>query len=399
MSDSTAAPRERTFDIVKGLCILAVIFHHSSSYSARKHLDDHSGAWWATMLLNRFSHLAVPIFLFVSALLLARSVSKPGRIDWVRFYKRRTAGLVWPFVVWSVLYVLFRLYVTKTGADTGIVTRDWPLIGPIQGPNLVANPSSWVNILLWGKAYFHLYFMSVSLQLCLLFPLVVGVLKVRVPLGWFALLSVVLQAAWYLAQREVVHFFAPASLAFAYLVPILVGAWLGYRWKEASDVMAKARVWAWLAAVAGVTTHLLLAVQLFRGGRISTELYNGSFMVASAALGWILVAEAPRWQERKWAAAMARVGDASLALYLIHPMLLYCFGGNRATALFRSMPFPPAFVFLALTFASLLAVAAIVALRLDHPLFGRRFAGFAAPRRPKNVEEPEGSKEPSGSDR
>ncbi len=119
-----ARERDASFDIVKGISILAVMVIHSTSHSSRKYTDEHSGGWWGLMLTNRLKSFAVPTFLLVSALLLARSLATYDKPNWLVFYNRRVVGAVWPFAVWTILYIAFRLYVQRSTGDIQLATHE-----------------------------------------------------------------------------------------------------------------------------------------------------------------------------------------------------------------------------------------------------------------------------------
>ena len=62
--------------------------------------------------------------------------------------------LLWPCLLWRGIYLLFRYW------DTGVF-----------------QPERLLHQLLFGKAYFHLYFLVVALQLTLLLPFFAPLLR------------------------------------------------------------------------------------------------------------------------------------------------------------------------------------------------------------------------------
>lgn len=102
-----AKQRDAVFDVAKGLGILAMLGIHCSNNSARLYTDAKSWGWWSLVFINRFCNFAVPLFLLLSAVLYAKSFS--SKPDWKGFYSRRLVGVAWPYLVWSLLYMLFRM--------------------------------------------------------------------------------------------------------------------------------------------------------------------------------------------------------------------------------------------------------------------------------------------------
>ena len=109
---SQTQERETTlaFNVFKGLAILEVIIHHSSGMALR-FLQSESLLYGVLAFINRTLHFAVPAFLFMSALLLARSaLGKPFKVR--TFLERRFVRSALPYVVWTVLYTLFKVVTT-----------------------------------------------------------------------------------------------------------------------------------------------------------------------------------------------------------------------------------------------------------------------------------------------
>lgn len=100
-----AAPRATPWvDTFRGLAILEVVTHHASGMALR-YVEAGSAVYLALLVLNRTLHFAVPAFLFVAAVLLARSLLR--QTDWRRYFLRRVTRGAWPYVLWSGLYILW----------------------------------------------------------------------------------------------------------------------------------------------------------------------------------------------------------------------------------------------------------------------------------------------------
>lgn len=363
-----ASARERQFDLAKGVCILAVIGHHVTSNASRKYLEEKSAEWWVMMAINRLSHIAVPVFLFLSALLIARSMAKrPDEPTW-QFYRKRVPGVLWPYLVWTGLYVAFRLFIVKNDADVFVTTKTWPLLGEVQGPGLLVDPHGWVRMLTLGKSYFHVYFMAVLLQTILAFPLLAWAARQRLSWWPFLLAALALQWVWYFVQGNYIDFSSPGSLFPSYIAPILVGAWLGLRWK--SDEMPKTGPVA-LAGLLVAAGYLWAGMARFAGVSVTTTLYNMLYMASACLLGLALLAVCEAASGSKRNGWLERAGEASLGLYFVHPVILYFTGGPKISGFLSSVPLPALVLFLLVTLAAAAILAVLVLTRADKLIFGR----------------------------
>jgi hypothetical protein len=198
----------RSFQVLKGIGIVEVLLHHLFGFSAREFTVAQTPQWWVLMVANRLLHFAVPTFLLVSALVLTRGiVLQPTTPDWKRFYSRRTLKTVWPYVLWSGLYVCFRLFILARPQDVHPTPVALPPAllggGEIVLPALLATGESWQRIVLNGKAYFHLYFLAILTQFSLVFPLLfVALRRMRLPFAALLGLTALLQGGVYVLQAK-----------------------------------------------------------------------------------------------------------------------------------------------------------------------------------------------------
>ena len=131
--------RDDAVDVIKGIGIFFVATNHCFSRTARKFLGVEVTEDLVLYAINRAIHFAVPVFLFVSCAMLARSFT--ARPDMRRYATARFRKTIVPYVVASILYY-FLVFGT---------------LWPPTWPDLLARTAT-------GRAHFHLYFTIVLIQ-------------------------------------------------------------------------------------------------------------------------------------------------------------------------------------------------------------------------------------------
>lgn len=134
--------RLQEFDFLRALATLTVIgIHVSAAYV-------YTSMWGC--LANQVARFAVPLFLIMSGFLLAHTDLNKQTFSPPDFYRRRFGKILWPYFLWSLFYCCL----------TGIM-----------GADLLAALLQLPQQLIWGTAYYHLYFVVIIIQLYLLYPL------------------------------------------------------------------------------------------------------------------------------------------------------------------------------------------------------------------------------------
>lgn len=134
--------RLQEFDFLRALAALTVIaIHVSAAYV-------YTSMWGC--LANQAARFAVPLFLIMSGFLLTYADLNKQNFSASDFYRRRFAKILWPYFLWSLFYCCL----------TGFL-----------GADLLAALLQLPHQLIWGTAYYHLYFVIIIIQLYLLFPL------------------------------------------------------------------------------------------------------------------------------------------------------------------------------------------------------------------------------------
>lgn len=305
--DPAPAPHLHAVDVVRILTIVGVIAVHSTSNL----LPTESIAAGAVLAVL---HVTREVFLVLSAFVLAyAAAARP--LDARRFWRRRYPLIMIPYVVWSAIYL---------AEDAG------------SGPVALAERAG--RDLLTAGAKYHLYFLLLTMQLYLVFPVLLRWLRryghrwkpiAAASLSWQLLFTAAIHYRWPLPPPLTVWAAHPGSWLPSYELYVVVGLLIGIHHEAVLAWVATHRRLlggATLAVLAvGLATYgvdvALLGMPALRAG----EVFQPAVVVEAVALlggqlalgSWL----AERWSpsRRAW---LERGSDVSFGVYLAHPLLL-----------------------------------------------------------------------------
>ncbi|GIV08022.1 MAG: hypothetical protein KatS3mg019_0113 [Fimbriimonadales bacterium] len=345
---STGGERFRWVEIFRGLAILEVVFHHTSGWFLSV-LDREGVAWLILAILNRTLHYAVPAFLMMTAFALTLSLLRDFNLK--RYAANRALRALIPYLLWSGVYLIYRPYLLDAPLD-------W---------------SRWADYLFWGKAYFHLYFLAVAVQLYLLLPLLLPAARWRLPFWGVLIAMVALTMAVYWCNRLVYRVPYTGSYLLWYTPVILLGVWLATQTQRLGDVIRK----GWLSAVGiafvGLWLYLPLALQAIQGIPVNTFQYQVGNWLFTAGVSFLLLVVA-YWLSHSQARLVSGVqllGRYSLQIYLIHPLILSELNRLSFTSVLQARWALPLFFVLALLVPLALGWLTARFPRVSYTIFGR----------------------------
>lgn len=280
------------------------------------------------------------------------------------FWRRRFLLVGVPYLVWSVIYTGLQL-VTVPQADPGQFLL--------------------VNILT-GTAWFHLYFLLVSMQFYLLFPVFRWLLRAtRGHHGLLLAASLALQVAtdvW-------LHDAAPAAL-----LPYAGSVFLSYQFFLVLGgvvAMHLDRVDAWIRGHTGVVVGAFVVTGVAAeawyqvtvptvGAIVATDVFQPvmiPWVVSVVAAFWAIGAA---WSDRRAGGPASRfverASDRSFGVFLVHPVILWAltFGAPDSVAALLPAPWSSVVVYSAAVVGSLLIVEVLRRTPLSLVLTGKQRA-------------------------
>ncbi|WP_202079387.1 acyltransferase [Caldalkalibacillus salinus] len=311
-------------DMMRGLAILGVLFVHATSVPTVT--MEHSSLYPIYIFLNRFGKLGTPTFIFLSSLVLFYTYYvKALNTQRIRqFYQKRLLYILVPYLVWSVGYHVL------------LLTHGFESWQQLQQFDLKAFIT---DDLAFGNAYTHLYFVIISIQFYVLFPVLLFALQ---RMKWLAkvifFLGIIGQWGFFFYNHYVLEFPYKGSLFFSYLTYYTLGAVVGVYFE---------RITAWLQNVSikgrqytGTFKGLVFLTWLGTGLYhvylyYNAYVYNDWVNTRWYELAWnlytlvsiLFLYYVAVWLKEKVPAivkkTVVKLGVASFGIYLVHPMLLY----------------------------------------------------------------------------
>jgi poly(3-hydroxybutyrate) depolymerase/peptidoglycan/LPS O-acetylase OafA/YrhL len=302
-------PHIIAFDLIRLLVIVLVVGVHTLS----------NAAGTVTPALGAFItvfHTSRELFFLLTALVLTYNYGHRPRVRWLPFWRRRYLLVVPAYVAWSLIYFLAN--------------------GTPLNP-LPAALHLFRHDLLTGGARYHLYFLLVTMQVYLVFPLVRRLLR-RTEGHHFTLL--VVAGAYQLALTLAIQhhldaprpigtwLHAPSEWLPSYVLYVIGGALAGWHFEPLAAFTRRHLRAAWLTMIAGLCAGVgTYCAELSLGGQrplTASAVFQPVVIAETLACGWGLLATGLHWSDSgaKWRRQIAAGADCSFGIYLAHPLVL-----------------------------------------------------------------------------
>lgn len=310
MSEQNVRERRRLFelDLVRVQAVALVVGAHTAAVI---NLTALTGG--AVMIF----HTSREAFFMLTAFVLMYGYGGV-QVRWPAFWRKRWLLVGVPYVVWSVIYFVV------SAAQTHTLTASWSTVGAL------------VTDLLLGKAGYQLYFLLVSMQLYLVFPLLRRLivatqqhhlLLLAVCAVYQVVFSIAVQMQWHLGFLSA-WLRGPDAALVSYVFYIVAGAVAAWH-ADAFVAFTRRHVRAILggAGAAMALSLVTYTLQLNLGGMSPNDasaVFQPVLVLESAAVAWALLATGVLWVDRgmlRKRTALA-LSDRSFGVYLVHPLLL-----------------------------------------------------------------------------
>jgi len=260
-----------------------------------------ASAVWFPTVLDASLHFAVPVFFFVSGALVWGRVRTLGLAEYGRFLAGRARGVFVPYLAWSVFYLM----VSAARGDALHVLGRSPAL------------------LLWGRAWYHLYFVPALSLFYVLTPVLAPVVRRRPEAAVvLAYLVRILAVSFLFAPVQTLG--APLLYSFfvtvtTHLSDVVLGAWFAIR----ADVLLPhlKRWWPLILAAGAALIGVGALPALPRGlpGVVARALVPVG--MGLDVLGIAGLAFRTQLGDRS-AGEAARLGTLAFGVYLVHPAMV-----------------------------------------------------------------------------
>jgi peptidoglycan/LPS O-acetylase OafA/YrhL len=367
IASSPGTPKQRKHlwevDIVRILTFLCVIGVHTTSHTV-------AASDLTLYLLLGLLHFTRNVFFALTAFVLVYSyLNRP--VPMRKFWPKRFLLVGVPYVVWSLIYFLATNIHTPSSQPIGSLTLQF------------------LGQLFTGTAWYHLYFLLVTMQVYLLLPVILwGVRKTRG--HHWVLLGIALPVQLVIVG---LYFYWPSSVAFlngytkefffSYEFFILAGA-------VAADHCTEFLLWVrahrpligWVTLGTGIVTIGVFLIQIAAGrsyGSTGTPL-QPMIMVWGTVVSFAFLAVGTKWADRRrpdgFGTKFVRLAsDRSFGIFLSHPLAIWILLWIGDDFFKHVIPTPLlTLVIYLLVIASAIAITEVARRTpLSLPLTGRRF--------------------------
>ena len=290
------------FDYLRVIAILGVIVIHVAAAYVVMYLKIPMIQWEASVVFNGLVRWCVPIFFMVSgALLLGRKEEPLGM-----FFKRRANRILLPFMIWTVVYYIWRQYFWYGG------TLDVLELG---------------RLFLNNQVYYHLWYLYALIGIYLLVPVLnvfVNHAKLQV-VGYISLMWGIAYCGFRYFGYEVGNVFVDFFPLSNYVGMVIVGYYFSR--------VELSRKWRYAIYVAGIVGVLLTIRQTFsltnNQGVFSSYAmqYESPFVMATAIalfvwFRYVIGGKQEKNPDFKPSRLVQVISRLSFGIYLLHVLLL-----------------------------------------------------------------------------
>ncbi len=309
---------------MRGLCMLGVIGIHIGSYA----LQNPFANVHLIAVLEILSRFAVPAFFFLSAFGLFYHTSVEDDFSYEDFMKRRIQVVLWPYIVWSLFYLLYTSFMGQTFLNL--------------------HPSAIAVNLIFGTSMYHLYFLVLLLWFYVMMPLWRWLVKAILPHAvlWLTVLFVIQVGidywssykgwSWanqYLQNYPVLSYMFSMRLNYwviHYIWIFLLGGVFAERYEVLRDYMWRYRIILTLGFVLSIGLmlgsyyyvldiwHYTLLEAIYTIHQLSPM---GVFYTGMGTVFFLFLFQVSPLNHTMQA-FWEQIGDTSYGMYLVHPFWL-----------------------------------------------------------------------------
>jgi peptidoglycan/LPS O-acetylase OafA/YrhL len=306
-------PHIIAFDLIRVLIIAFVVGVHTLAIGGGK----------VTLVLGAFIivfHTSRELFFLLTTLVLTYNYGHRRQVRWLAFWRRRYSLVLPAYTAWSLIYFL----------------ADGERLDPFSAALIAFG-----HDLLTADARYHLYFLLVTMQVYLAFPLLRWLLRktsghhLALFLAAGAYQLALAFAMYYppVSNRPVeawLHVAEPQSMLQSYLLYVIGGAIAGWHFDSLAAFTRRHASAASIGLVAGagvcagVGSYFAGVVVGGESPGTASAVFQPVVVIETLAFAWALLAAGLLWTDAgaRHRRLIAAGGDCSFGIYLAHPLVL-----------------------------------------------------------------------------
>lgn len=299
MTGPLAQRRLAYLDVLRCIAIYLVIGLHCIGDALENKDLFNTPTWWVMDVLSGVVRMGVPLFFMISGCLL---LTDPRTDDIGEFYRRRLGKLIPPFLVWDLIYFLYKCF-----TEEGWTVNEVGFFRELAG---------------LGSKY-HLWFVYQMLALYLLMPFLKRIIDHSTDRELLIFLGVVLLQPTIFrllnVAQTLVEFGPFLAIVEGYAGFLLVGYFLGTR-----ELSPKARRWIYILGVVGVVGGAYVNYAYSEAAELRLYANEGYFIThyLTSSACFVLVKQTaerlPDWLK----GAAGKISGLSYGIYLSHVLVL-----------------------------------------------------------------------------
>ena len=308
--------------VIRAFALLIIVTQHVSFPLIYQYNNLSYSDWWIGNAFYMWGKAGSPLFVMVSGLLLLN----PSRDEPISvFFRKRFLKVLWPFVVWSFIYLLWRIYARGeefTGREI--------LIMFVQGP-----------------VYYHLWFIQMILGLYLATPILRIYIRhaTRDNLRYFLIIWFFAASIFPIVKR---YFGFEIGITVAVTTGFVGFYVLGYYLRPIKLTMRQLSVALAVVVTALLATQFLTHASTVRNDGIFDNFYelNDSFNLIIIAVGIFLYLKSLDYtilfEKLPWFGKLVQwISSTSLGIYFVHVLVIEELAGGRLGFTYDGLTFNP----------------------------------------------------------
>lgn len=304
--------------MTRALAIIGVLIVHATSFPVSQYNSD-TFTFEAYSFLNTFFRFGTPTFIFLSSFVLFYSYyHRPLTSKLIGgFYKKRLLYIILPYIIFSVVYFMYNYeYYSSVLSNSELI-------------------NTFFHQLLTGSTASHLYFVFISIQFYLLFPILLYIFKKWPGLVKYAIiLGFIIQWAFVLLNHQYGFIMNKGIISLSYMSYYFLGIYLGVNFDKFADFFSfqfkTKHKWmtalTWLCWAVFSIGHAVLWVWTRTTGQWAENLVYEAFWNGHTIFSAIVLLQASFYIYKNWGVKLNNIlihlGVVSFGVYLIHLFIL-----------------------------------------------------------------------------